>query len=127
MFGFGKLKLPLITEQFGDEETMANRIVLPALVTPPVPDVRDPNAVDIAEDSTRTITPWLRLPPIEYGRALANLPPVAPRAWQPKSKAGSTSLVGAGGETSYLELAGVDVSETMSLVERLGDAIKGDS
>jgi hypothetical protein len=115
MFGWGKLKLAAITEQFGEPDALAARLALPVLATPVIPDVRGtPPAIDVEA----TVAPWLRLPAIEYGRALAALPAVVPRDWSPSSRGGAP-LVGSSGQTNYIELAGVDVHETLTLAERV--------
>jgi hypothetical protein len=118
-FGWGKLKLAAIAEAFGDDDSLAARLEMPVLPTPVLPDVRGtPPALEL----DKTVTPWLRLPQIEYARALIALPAIAPREWSPKSH-GAASMLGKTGETSYIELAGVNVEDTLAVVERLADVI----
>jgi len=121
LFGWGKLKLALVTEHLGDEDAMAARITMPPLPPPVVPEPRSAAVADPSADLASVVTPWLRSPIVEFAKALTAVPPITPREWTPANQGGSGTAA-----TNYVELASVDVNDTMALVERLGSAIKGD-
>jgi hypothetical protein len=120
LFGWGKIKEKDVTEQFGEIEELARDIALTAPAPPAIPDVRaEPVQLDVEKASALLV----RLPPVDFEPALAELPVLTPRDWSPRT-GNQDAPFAKPGEMSYLELAGVDAKEAFELLDQLADVLK---